>query len=401
MITGLLGVVILTAALLPGPASADEDGWFPEGLERRLEAMAAIDVDPWELQLEEIPERRVPVVAYENLVRGVAADTAAARSTAEEELAAAELVLSSARAHRSDMETEVEGYSISMWVLGDLGLQDRYGSEAERARQGRPVIAVTDALIDRVEAADSAIVDAQLEVDAVSLVLAGRVAADDAAQRELREAEQIRERLDALVVVRDLAIDRLTHELLTEERPDVPLVTITSVTVRVPIEVPGDPAAAALGEVAAGPEAEESTVEGDSVPQAPTAIPATTVAIPPIVVNAAIADQVQALLGAARSDGIDLHGAGYRPREEQITLRIAHCGSSGYDIFDRPAGECDPPTAQPGASEHELGLAVDFTENGEILVPGSPGFQWMVAHAGEYGLLNLPSEAWHWSTTGS
>jgi hypothetical protein len=401
MITGLLGVVMLTAALLPGTAGADEDGWLPERLEGRLEAMAAIDVDPWELELEEIPGRRVPVAAYENLVTEIAADTAAARATVEEELAAAELVLDAARAHRSDMEAEVEGYSISMWVLGDLGLQDRYGSEAERARHGRPVIAVTEALIDRVEAADSAIVDAQAEVDAVSLVLAARVAADEDAQRELRQAEQIRERLDALVAVRDLAIDRLTHELLTEERPDVPLVTITSVTVQVPIEVPGDPAAAALGELAAGPEAEESTVASEAVPQAPPQTRAITVAIPPIVVNAVIADQVRALLGAARSDGIDLHGAGYRPREDQITLRLAHCGSSGYDIFDRPAGECDPPTAQPGASEHELGLAVDFTENGGILMLGSPGFQWMVAHADEYGLLNLPSEAWHWSTTGS
>ncbi len=391
-------------AVLSGTAGAQDDGVVPEGIELQISALAAIDFDPWELQDDEIEGRRLPVAEYEVHTKGVAETTAAARVEVERELADAEDVLDAVRDHRADMEEEVEGYSITMWVLGDLGLQEIYGSDAERARQAQPVVAVTEALIARVEAADAAIAEAEADVEAISIVLAERVAADDVAQRIHRNATQIYDRLETMVAARSEAIDRLTHELLTEERPEVDLVTITSVTVQVPIGLPDDRGAAATSgdgvqdaSVAAGPVTGGSDTPAEAAP-VPTV--ATTVAIPPMVVNAQIAGQVQALVGAARSDGIDLHGGGFRPREDQITLRIAHCGTSGYDIFERPAGECSPPTARPGASQHELGLAIDFTENGAILTPGSAGFNWMVANAGSFGLINLPSEAWHWSTTG-
>ncbi len=72
-----------------------------------------------------------------------------------------------------------------------------------------------------------------------------------------------------------------------------------------------------------------------------------------------------------------------------------------YVIYEAPASSCSPPTAIPGRSEHQTGLAVDFTENGSILTWESPGFFWLVDNASDFGLINLPSEAWHWSTTGS
>jgi LAS superfamily LD-carboxypeptidase LdcB len=49
---------------------------------------------------------------------------------------------------------------------------------------------------------------------------------------------------------------------------------------------------------------------------------------------------------------------------------------------------------------HEQGLAIDFTQGGSTLNRGSNGYQWLRAHAGGYGFYNLPSEPWHWSTTG-
>ena len=376
------------------PTGAEDDnGGLPEGLVLQLAAMTSIDFVPWELTDEEIEPRREPLVAYEEWARGVAADTAATRAEAELELEAAEGVLDDAVDHRADMEEEVEGYSISMWVIGDLGLQEMYDGEIERARQAQPVVAATDALIARVVAADAAIVEAEAGVAEVEAVLAERVAEDDAAQLELRGATQIRERYEHMVVARDLEIARWTDEILSEERPEVDLVTITSVTVQVPI--PGT-------ETVAAESAEALTTDPTTPDGVPAAVPTqpTTVAIPPILVNADIASQLQALIGHARSDGINLHGSAFRPREDQITLRIAHCGTSGYDIFERPSGECSPPTARPGASEHEKALAIDFTENGAILNAASPGFHWMVANAGSYGLINLPSEPWHWSTTG-
>ena len=42
-------------------------------------------------------------------------------------------------------------------------------------------------------------------------------------------------------------------------------------------------------------------------------------------------------------------------------VRRANCGSSNYAIYQMPASACSPPTARPGTSMHEQGLAIDFT----------------------------------------
>jgi LAS superfamily LD-carboxypeptidase LdcB len=47
---------------------------------------------------------------------------------------------------------------------------------------------------------------------------------------------------------------------------------------------------------------------------------------------------------------------------------------------------------------HERGLAVDFRSKGSIL--NTSDFNWLKANAGAYGLKNLPSEKWPWSTNG-
>jgi LAS superfamily LD-carboxypeptidase LdcB len=66
-----------------------------------------------------------------------------------------------------------------------------------------------------------------------------------------------------------------------------------------------------------------------------------------------------------------------------------------------PASQCRPPTARPGTSQHEKGLAIDFTYNGRLIRSrSSAGYQWLAANAAAYGFKNLPSEPWHWSTTG-
>lgn len=118
-------------------------------------------------------------------------------------------------------------------------------------------------------------------------------------------------------------------------------------------------------------------------------------------VDASIEHNVRALLAAAWHDGIDLCGWGFRPPERQIELRRQNCGTSDYAIFHMPPGQCSPPTARPGTSNHEGGLAIDFRyAGGGIPTRDNPGYQWLAAHAAHYGLFNLPSEPWHWSTTG-
>ena len=82
---------------------------------------------------------------------------------------------------------------------------------------------------------------------------------------------------------------------------------------------------------------------------------------------------------------------------EQIATRRANCGTSDYDVYEKPASQCSPPTARPGQSMHEQGLAVDFVHQGRILTRSSPAFRWLQANAARFGLYNLPSEPWHWS----
>jgi LAS superfamily LD-carboxypeptidase LdcB len=121
-----------------------------------------------------------------------------------------------------------------------------------------------------------------------------------------------------------------------------------------------------------------------------------------ITVAGSISGNVQALLNDAAADGVMLCGGGYRDPQEQIELRRAHCGTSNYAIYEMPASQCSPPTAIPGTSMHEQGLAIDFTCNGGGTVSsGDECWDWLQANAVGYGLYNLPSEPWHWSTNGN
>jgi LAS superfamily LD-carboxypeptidase LdcB len=116
-----------------------------------------------------------------------------------------------------------------------------------------------------------------------------------------------------------------------------------------------------------------------------------------ITVNCQIQSQLGAMLNAARADGLVLTGGGYRDPQQQIELRKEHCGSSYYAIYEMPSGQCHPPTAKPGTSQHELGLAIDFSN---CSYRSTACYQWLSGHASSFGFYNLPSEAWHWSTSG-
>lgn len=126
-----------------------------------------------------------------------------------------------------------------------------------------------------------------------------------------------------------------------------------------------------------------------------------------IRVHACLTANLDRLLADARAAGVALSGSGWRDQQTQIQLRISNCGgNTTYNIWSKPSSQCSPPTAIPGRSMHERGLAIDFTTpNGDgkyvAVWSGSPAFTWLKGNAARYGLSNLPSEAWHWSTNGS
>lgn len=117
-------------------------------------------------------------------------------------------------------------------------------------------------------------------------------------------------------------------------------------------------------------------------------------------VNYTVIAAWKALVDAAEKDGIQINGGGYREAKQQIDLRRSHCGSSHFAIYEMSPSSCHPPTAKPGTSMHEKGLAVDV--KGIPISPGSNNakFNWLKKNAGKYGFYNLPSEGWHWSTSG-
>lgn len=110
-----------------------------------------------------------------------------------------------------------------------------------------------------------------------------------------------------------------------------------------------------------------------------------------ITVASSIANETQALLNAAPAS-INLCGWGWRSSQRQQELWDEHNCDTG----------CTVPTARPGSSMHEQGLAIDFTSGGQTIQSrSSAAFQWLDANAGRYGFQNLPSEPWHWSTNGN
>ncbi|MFC4070038.1 D-alanyl-D-alanine carboxypeptidase family protein [Actinoplanes subglobosus] len=149
---------------------------------------------------------------------------------------------------------------------------------------------------------------------------------------------------------------------------------------------------------AAGYAAQAAAISASVVDQVrPVFTVADTTTVYGITVHKNVAFAFKRLIDDAKADGIALSGGGFRTKERQIELRtINGCP----DVWTAPASSCRVPTAIPGRSLHEIGLAVDVTSGGKTLTRKSKAFTWMTAHAAEYGFVNLPSEAWHWSITG-
>lgn len=121
-----------------------------------------------------------------------------------------------------------------------------------------------------------------------------------------------------------------------------------------------------------------------------------------ITVCKTIENQLKNMISAASKDGISLTGSGARSVESQIALRKQNCGTTNYDIYEKPSGQCTPPTAIPGTSNHEKGLAIDFRGIPQHDCSGNI-CKWLQANAGTYGFKNdyaATKEYWHWSTTG-
>lgn len=121
-----------------------------------------------------------------------------------------------------------------------------------------------------------------------------------------------------------------------------------------------------------------------------------------IRVHHSILQNTEDLCAAAEAAGHQLRASSsWRNPADQIRLRTQNCGSSHYAIYQMPSSACSPPTARPGSSNHERGLAIDFSDmcfrRGVVpTCPGNARWQWLTANASRFGFSQLASEAWHW-----
>ena len=119
-----------------------------------------------------------------------------------------------------------------------------------------------------------------------------------------------------------------------------------------------------------------------------------------VPVRKAIIPAVVELAGAARKNGITLvFSSGYRSFDYQRQVYAREVATYGQEMADRES-------ARPGASQHQLGTAVDFGSITDAFAQTRAG-KWLAAHAGEYGFsLSYPQgfekvtgyryESWHY-----
>jgi len=392
--------VALIAAVTATPTVSDARQPTPEQQRdevRRQAAEAALEIDTL------MAEDAVVQQALADLQANVDAQQADANAAADAQ-AAADAALADATAKLTEAENQVASLDAATDAMVAQSFMDppmenaleifRSGSLSDAAVKQALLKLQADhdaALMDQLEQAQAQLATDQAAKQEAATVASDRKAASDAALAELQTAlgqqQQFAADLEARLNSRLAEADALRQQ---------------DAALSAQIEAQQAALAAQLAAMQGAGSGPANDVPPGVIAPAPGGL--ASVSCPTggsITVAGAIADSLAALLRDAAAAGVRLCGGGYRDPQAQIAVRMANCGTSNYAIYQMPASQCSPPTAIPGTSQHELGLAVDFTCNGGGTVTRSSScFSWLSAHAADYGFYNLPVEAWHWSTTG-
>ena len=402
-----LGALVLSAAVVGGPVSAAGQGARAQRAEvRAQQARVAAQVDALQGDQQQV---EAALATLDENVRGQQAALSDARHQVEvssAQAAQAEQDMADTNAEIDTLRAKVVAYAVDAYISPpDEDLIRRM--EARSAQED----ATKRALLEMQSGNDADVLD-QLRAAGQRLDDERRRATNARAEAEAAAAEADRA-LSSLgdAKAEQQAFAEQVRARLDERLSDAAYLSQVDATLGATIAAEQ---AALVKAVARVPDQGRSTSGGSTTPASPpggggpSPAPAPiVVSRPPLVtvggitVNAAIADQLRALLDSARGAGIFLGGYGWRDVNTQIALRRQNCGPSDYAIYQMSPDQCSPPTARPGMSMHEQGLAVDFSVNGRFITSHSdPAFVWLAANAGRFGFANLPSEPWHWSTTG-
>ncbi|MDE0161102.1 MAG: D-alanyl-D-alanine carboxypeptidase family protein [Acidimicrobiaceae bacterium] len=267
--------------------------------------------------------------------------------------------------------------------IDDIDELRRIGEELDRWR--RQAVEAADAAEDHRRAAALILAGLRTAVDREAALSA---AAEERVETRLYEVQTIK-LLDAGLAAEIEAAERRIADALARQRAEE--------EARLRAEEARRRAEEAR--LRAEQEASEGRVLAESVDPSDTDLP--LVWVRGFEVHEQIAEAVDGLVAAMEAEGFNLGGWGYRTAQEQINLRRSHCGTSEWEIWSKPSSACRPPTARPGRSNHERGLAIDLTNNGRLITSrNSAVFRALQRLAPRFGLKNLPSEPWHWSVDG-
>ncbi len=398
-------ILILVLGAVGGavPAIAQDDVEVLDELKAEREriqaelAAQALEVDAATADFDELSQALDDINALVDLQEARLAD-------AEQAVESAEALVDAAEAREAEITSDVEELAREVTDLAVAAFTGEGGENGEdltalllsddpteAARRRSLVEFQTGSLADGLDRLRALEAEAEIVSDqrraAVAAAESGRIEAEER-RVELVDAQNAQ--LELVIASETRLEARLAEAAFIEER---------DAEKAAEIRLQEEAIAKRIRQEAARAAAAAAAAQRGNRPATPA--PEDIVTVQGIQVHESIADRVDALLNAARSDGVSLGGWGFRSNVRQIELRPAHCGTSDYAIWDMPASACRPPTARPGLSKHELGLAIDFTYNGASMTTRSnPGFVWLDNNAGRYGFINLPSEPWHWSTTG-
>ena len=404
MLAGLVAGAIATGAPLsaqeaPGGAGADE------------QALVSIDVDV--LRSDEVSvgatlsEVRDNVEAQRTALTGAQDALAAAQSA----LGAAESALADTQARLAAINADADRVVVDAFLSPPT--EDAWESLASDSLMD---LTVKQSILDRKADADAATLDEYAVLQAqLAEEEAGRAEAAEAAEAAAAEAEAAYADLEAassqqalFAVEVDRRLDRLLAEADALQNTDPALAErirareaeLAEMLNSLDEEVQAERARARAAELAA--QAEGLRYLNGIKPVAGGVVDVPCPAGGVVQIAGDISAAVERLLTDASEAGITMCGYGYRDPADQIAVRRANCGSSTYAIYQAPASYCSPPTARPGTSMHEQGLAIDFTSGGGSTIGwGSAAYDWLRDNASNYGLYNLPGEPWHWSVDGN
>jgi D-alanyl-D-alanine carboxypeptidase len=406
----LVALASVPAAAAAAPRSAaDAQGGVPDGT-------IALPRDPADVDFGDA------VGSFDARIRAERAEARAAAKSldkARARLDAADVALAEAE-HRVDALMSRAGAQASPGFFsprsehGGRAAGDRGRETADPSPPALPLTLTIDAAtVERfAEARDQVTAEAERRANAQAETIAqarraeaARSAADAAATRKAEFLDEAQQRLAEALEDATSAGDAARQAEVKARRDE--LVAIIEAPKRAAArKAQADAAAKAKAQA----EAEAARAEAVAAAMTPGPMGPATGAHPSvpcpgggsITVDGSPAHNLNAMLLVAWRDSVNLCGSGYRDSGKQVQLRIQNCGTSDYAIYQMPSGSCSPPTAIPGTSLHERGLAIDFRCAGQGMPSrSSPCFAWMAGHAAAFGFYNLPSEPWHWSVDGS